>query len=157
MFLSAVSNKRIQLIIAIMTVVVATALEELVPPFFFVGMPFLLASVMIVAPKRSAIAVVFFAVAAGSCEDAVSSLPPLTSVGFFLAAAFAVRNVPTPKVLSYIAYPLYQLYLAVWIADLNGGVFVRTFSAFFAGALAVALTTPALSWLDRKAGVDEQG
>lgn len=149
-------NKRIQLVIALTTVVAATALEELTPPFFGVGMPFLLVCAMTVACRRIAVASVFFAVAAGACEDAVSSLPPLTSVGFFLAAALTVRKLPMPGAAAFFAYPLYQLWLAVWIPDLNGGVFVRTLSAVPVGALTAALTVPVLAWLDRKAGVDEQ-
>lgn len=150
-------NKRLQLTIALITIVVCTALEEITPAFLRVGFPFLLVAAMKTAESRCAVAAVFFAVGSGACEDAVSSLPPLTSVGFFLAVVFAVRKIPVPKAVMYAAYPLYQLWLAVWIPEIDGGVILRTLCAVPVGALTLAVFSPLLGWLDRKAGVDEQG
>ena len=149
-------NRRIEFVVALITIVAAAALEELFPPFFGVGFPFLMASVLAVSRRRRFVAAVFFAVAAGACEDAVSGLPPFMSVGFFLALSLIARNLPLPRGAAFLLYPLYQLYLAVWISDLNGGIFVRTLFSIPVGAAVIAVSYPVLLWLDRKAGVNEQ-
>ena len=89
-------NKRIQLVIAVLALVFAAAGEELLPPCLGVGFPLLLAAAVAMARRRPSVTAVFFAVAAGAFEDALSSLPPLTSVGFFLFAAIAARSGLTP-------------------------------------------------------------
>jgi hypothetical protein len=151
-----VPNRRIEFVVALITIVAAAALEELFPPFLGVGFPFLMASVLVVSRRRRFVAAVFFAVAAGACEDAVSALPPFMSVGFFLAVSLIARNIPLPRGTVFIVYPLYQLYLAVWISDLNGGIFLRMLSAIPVGAAVIAVSYPVLLWLDGKAGVNDQ-
>ena len=95
--------------------------------------------------------------AAGAFEDALSSLPPLTSVGFFLFAAIAARSSLTPAPALFAAYPLYQLWLSVWIAESGGGVFWRTLAALPVGAAALVAVAALLFWVDGKAGVNERG
>lgn len=150
-------NKRIQLAIAVLALVFAAAGEELLPPCLGVGLPLLLAAAVAMARRRPAVTAVFFAVAAGAFEDALSSLPPLTSVGFFLFAAIAARSSLTPAPALFAAYPLYQLWLSVWIAESGGGVFWRTLAALPVGAAALVAVAALLFWVDGKAGVNERG
>lgn len=149
-------NKRIQLAIAVLVLVFAAAGEELLPPAFGVGVPLLLAGTVATARRRPVTTAVFFAVAAGAFEDAISSLPPLTSVGFFLFAALAAGSRLTPATALLAAYPLYQLWLCVWIADTGGGVFLRTLAALPVGAATFVAVGALLFLVDRKAGVDER-
>ena len=57
----------------------------------------------------------------------------------------------------FAAYPLYQLWLSVWIAELGGGVFWRTLAALPVGAAALVAVAALLFWVDGKAGVNERG
>jgi hypothetical protein len=56
-----------------------------------------------------------------------------------------------------VVYPLYQIWLAVWLPGIGGGVFARVLLSCpvgFATAYAVDWT---LTWFSRKAAVDERG
>ena len=149
-------NKRIQLAIAVLVLVFAAAGEELLPPVFGVGVPLLLAGTVATARRRPVTTAVFFAVAAGAFEDAISSLPPLTSVGFFLFAALAAGSRLTPATALFAAYPLYQLWLCVWIADTGSAASVRRNTPPPVGAATFVAVGALLFLVDRKAGVDER-
>jgi len=129
--------------------------EELIPKFFGVGFPFLLASVQHAAATRPLPAFVVLAVAAGACEDALSSLPPMTSVSFFLATAALVRWCDLPRTAILLTFPIYQLWLALWIPSLGGGVFARLLLSVPLGLVTALVTTALLTAVERKAAIDE--
>ena len=76
--------------------------------------------------------------------------------GNFPAASLAAGSRLTPATALLAAYPLYQLWLCVWIADTGGGVFLRTLAALPVGAATFVAVGALLFLVDRKAGVDER-
>ena len=149
-------NSIVQIVFAVMALVLGAALEELLPKFFGVGVPILLTVVLFMSVRRTGSFALVFAVAAGALEDALSSLPPMTSVSYFLAVALLARFPGRSGALMAVAYPLYQIWLAVWFPGIGGGVFARVLLSCpvgFATAWAVDL---ALTWFSRKAAADER-
>lgn len=150
-------NSFLQLIYAVLVLVAAGAGEEFLPKFLGVGFPLLLAAVLLMASRRSAATAIAFAVAAGGMEDAISALPLMTSVSFFvgLVAVVRVRGMSIPAAL--FAYPGYQLWLAVWMSGLGGGVFVRLLLSLPIGVVTVLAVHGILLTVERKAVLDAQG
>ena len=146
----------VQFVFAVFALVLGAALEELFPEALGVGVPVLMAVTTFMALHRSEIVGLPFAVLAGAVEDTLSALPPMTSVSYFLAVAFLARFFGRSGTLMAVAYPLYQIWLAVWLPGIGGGVFARVLLSCpigFATACAVDL---ALTWFSRKAAVDER-
>jgi len=133
------------------------AAEEMLPKPFGVGFPVLLAAVQFFASRRPLPAALIFAAAAGAVEDALSSLPAMTSVGYFSATALLVRRTGFPRLAIAMTYPAYQLWLRLWVPGIGGGVFHRTLVAL---PLGVA-TAVAVAWLlfaaQKKGAIDVQG
>ena len=147
----------VQFVFALFALVLGAALEELFPEVLGVGVPVLMAAATFMARRRSEIAALPFAVLAGAVEDTLSTLPPMTSVSYFLAVALLARFFGRSGVLMAVVYPLYQIWLAVWLPGIGGGVFARVLLSCpvgFATAYAVDRT---LTWFSRKAAVDERG
>lgn len=145
----------IELAIGLGALVFGGAAEELLPKFCGAGFPVLMMSAVYFA-RRRAIAVAFmFAAAAGAAEDALSALPFATSISFFcLAAAFA--RVAADEWCAYaFAYPLYEIWLGMWMANPQGGVFARFLVAIPAGAVTAAAVFCLLRAVERKGAVDE--
>ena len=137
--------------------VLGAGAETLLPKFLGVGFPVLLTTVQFMAARRTAVAAVVFALAAGAMEDALSALPAATSASFFLLLASLVRWSGMPRAATLLTYPAYQMWIYVWTDRAGGGVFSRVLLALpvgFATALAVGAV---LVWAERKAAVDEQG
>ena len=142
---------------AAVALVLGAGAETLLPKFLGVGFPVLLTTVQFMAARRTAVAAVVFALAAGAMEDALSALPAATSASFFLLLASLVRWSGMPRAATLLTYPAYQVWIYVWTDRAGGGVFSRVLLALPVG-LATALAVGAvLVWAERKAAVDEQG
>ena len=155
--MSAVKSELIQLLTAALLLFVCAGLEELLPKFFGVGVPLLLASVIFVSFRREAAFSFFFAVAAGAMEDALSALLPLASVSYFLIVWVLVRRLRASWPLMAALCPGYQLWLFVWTSGIGAGVFVRLLTAIPVGLLTAWCVGGLLRWVERRAAVDEQG
>lgn len=142
----------VKLAFATAALVLGAALEDLLPPFGEVGFPVLLGLAVFFASALDSPGWIVTAVAAGALEDALSSLPPATSIVFFAAAATAARFFREPLVWTFAAYPAFQLWLAL-VAD-GTGFFSRFLLSFPAGALAVATVFAVVPRLWGKAGAD---
>ena len=131
--------------------------EELLPKMLGVGFPVLLVSVQVMAVRGPLVAAMLFAVCAGGLEDALSSLPPMTSVSFFLLAMAFVRRVDMPCAASLLTYPAYQVWLFAWTGGLGGGVFGRILVSVPVGAATAFAVGWAICLVERRAAIDEQG
>ncbi len=131
--------------------------EEFAPKFLGVGFPVLLVSALYLAPARQLVTSVLLALAAGAIADALSALPLMTSASFFVLAAIAIRSTLGRNILlSALAYPLYEIWLALWSVSAEGSVFMRVFLAVPIGFATAGVVHLALGWLERKAAVDAQ-
>ena len=148
-------NSLVHFLLGLITVIVFGAAEELAPKVLGVGFPFLLAAVQYAAVTRPVPAFVIFSLTAGAFEDALSSLPPMTSVSFFLATAALVRWTDLPRSAILLTFPLYQLWLALWLSGLGGGVFARILLSVPFGLAAALVVTAILTLAERKAAIDE--
>lgn len=157
MCLSDVKNSAIQFSLVFLVAVLGAVAEELLPKFLGVGFPLLLTAVQYFAVRRPAAVMVVFAIVAGAMEDAVSSLPVMTSVSYFLAVAILARWTDLPRFATVFTYPAYHLWLWVWVSFLEGSVFIRMVLALPVGVVTALATGFVLSWLEEKAAVDEQG
>ena len=143
--------------IALAVLVLGASAEELLPKFFGVGFPVLLASVPFLSAHRGRPAAFAFAAAAGAMEEVLSGLPPMAGVSFFLALAVLSRRSGFSGALATLAFPVYQIWLSIWFVGIGGGVFGRILLAFPIGFLTMLAVGVAINWLCRKAAVDEQG
>lgn len=150
-------NSVLQFCFSLAVLVLGAAAEELVPKVLGVGFPVLLTAVPFMAVRGSGPSALAFAVIAGAMEDALAALPPMTSSSYFLAVALLARYLGSTRVLLAFAYPVYQVWLAVWFADIGGGVFGRVLLACPVGWVAAFAVTAALFLFHRKAAVDERG
>lgn len=150
-------NDIAQLTLSILVLVVGAGLEELLPKFFGVGFPVLLCACVYFSSRRSTTRAALFAIAAGAVEDAISSLPAMTSVSYFLVAASLSRWSGFPRCTAAFAFLGYQAWLWAWIGTLHGGIFARMFLSLPVGALTAVVTAAVLAWAGRKAAIDEQG
>lgn len=140
--------------IAFFALVFGGAAECLLPRFFGVGLPFLLAASLAVAERRPLSRMVLFALAAGAAEDSLSGLPFATSAAFFVLAAAAVKRSGAHLAVASLAYPVYQLWLWLWTAPPGGVVFGRFLAAVPAGLVTALAVPPVLVFLERKAALD---
>jgi len=148
-------NEVVQLTIAAMALVAGGAAEELLPKAAGVGFPVLLMYSIFLATRRNTRSLFMFAVAAGAAEDALSGLPFATSIAFFAMAAAFVHTTGLVRSALALAYPVYQIWLRMWCADLHGGVFGRFLAAFPAGVATAAAVWWIADWIERKGAVDE--
>ena len=146
----------VQIVLAILVLVSGAALEEMLPRVFGVGVPVLLSSVLFLSVRQAGSSALTFAVVAGAVEDALSALPPMTSVSYFLAAALLLRRFGSAWFAPAAAYAGYQVWLSVWVAHIGGDVFKRVLLACPVALLAALAVNAALSWLSRKAAADER-
>ena len=143
----------LSLVFAVVVLCIGAGVEEMLPKFLGVGVPALLAASLVMSVRRP-VEAVLFAIAAGAAEDAISSLPAMTSVSFFLMAAAVVRKA---GLASLLMYPAYQAWLFVWTSSPGGGFFGRVLLALPVGIVTALAVGAALGWAERKAAVDEQG
>ena len=148
-------NDFLEIVFLVLALVCGASCEELLPKVCGLGFPVLLTSVHFLLTRGNPVLGFLFAAAAGATEDALCSLTPMTSVSYFLLTAALVRQVGLPRVLTVLAYPCYQLWLAVWTGGLN--VFSRLLLAFPVGLVTALVVGWTLSGLLRKAAIDERG
>ena len=151
------ANELAQLILSVLVLVFGAGVEELAPKFLGVGFPVLLCAVMFFASRRPMAASALFAIAAGAVEDAISGLPAMTSVSFFLIIASLARWSGFPRSMAVFAFCGYQAWLWAWVGGLHGGVFARMLMSLPIGVVTAVATGAVLLWAERKAAVDEQG
>lgn len=136
-----------------LAIVLGSAVEDMLPPVGSVGVPLLLALAVFFATVTRTPVWVLAAVAAGAFEEALSSQVPVASIVFFVAIAGAVRFLRMPFAWAAVAYPAYQIWLALVSPD-GAGAFGRVLMAIPVGAVVLAVAFAVLSWLWRKAGAD---
>ena len=140
----------------VLVLVLGASAEELLPKCAGVGFPVLLAAVFPMALRCTRAEGLAFAVAAGAMEEALSSLPPMSGVSFFLAVALLSRHCGFPGLLAGVVYPAYQIWLSVWFVSIGGRVFWRLLLAIPIGLATALAVNAAVNWLCRKAAFDEQ-
>lgn len=150
-------NSSIQFLLVMTVALLAAAAEEALPKFLGVGFPVLLTAVQMFAVSRPAAVMMFAAIVSGALEDAISSLPMMTSISYFLAVAILTRWTDIPRSATILTYPLYHLWLWVWVADLEGGLFSRVAAALPIGVVTAMAVAAVVPWIERKVAVDEQG
>ena len=151
------ANEIAQLTLSLLVLVLGAGFEESAPKFFGVGFPVLLCAVMFFASRRSVSRAVVFAIAAGAVEDAISGLPAMTSVSFFLIVALLARWSGFPRFMAVFAFCGYQMWLWAWVGGLHGGVFARMLVSLPIGAATAVAMYAVLMWVTGKAAIDEQG
>ncbi len=144
----------VQFVFALLVLVFGGAAEELMPKFLGVGFPFLLMATIFLAPRRTILASVLFAVAAGSFEDALSSLPFATSVAFFTCAVLLVRSARISYAAMMLVHPVYQMWVWLWRPEFESGIFGRLLVSIVTGPFAALLVIVCLVWLERRAAID---
>lgn len=146
----------VQFVLAVLVLVSGAALEEMLPRVFGTGVPVLLAAVLFLSARQAGPSALAFAVVAGAVEDALSALPPMTSVSYFLAAALLLRRFGSAWFVPAVTYAGYQVWLSVWVSSIGGDVFKRVLLACPVGLVTALVVDVALAWLCRKAAVDER-
>lgn len=147
----------VQIVIALFTLALGGALEELAPKLLGVGVPVLLSAALAFAASRKPLPGLLFAVAAGAAEDALSGLPFALSLSFFTVLAGLLRGFKLPLLALSPAFFLYQIWLWIWLgASLNGNIFTRLAMALPLGCATLVVVTALLRWIDRKAAVHEK-
>ena len=143
----------------VMVLLLAAAAEETLPHILGVGFPVLMATVLVQAKgkDRPLLSTLLFVLAAGALEDALSSLPAMTSASAFLLLALFVRCTGMPWAAAVFAYPCYELWLEVWTGGLGGGIFNRLLLALPIGFVTSFAADAVIGWAGRKAAVDEHG
>lgn len=146
-------NDALQLVLFVLVLVLGAGCEELLPRFWGVGFPVLLSAVAFFSVRGRLTAALLFAIAAGAVEDSISALPPMTSVTYFLLVAAVMRQSEILRPVGCLAWPGYQLWLAVWSGGLN--VYTRILVAIPIGLLTAFAVAGILSGTMRKAALDE--
>ena len=146
----------VQFVLAVLVLVSGAALEEMLPRVFGTGVPVLLAAVLFLSARQAGPSALAFAVVAGAVEDALSALPPMTSVSYFLAAALLLHRFGSAWFVPAVAYAGYQVWLSVWVVRIGGDIFNRVLLACPVGMVTAFAVHVALAWLFRKAAVDER-
>ena len=146
----------VQFVLAVLVLVSGAALEEMLPRVFGTGVPVLLAAVLFLSARQAGPSALAFAVVAGAVEDALSALPPMTSVSYFLAAALLLRRFGSAWFVPAVAYAGYQVWLSVWVVRIGGDIFNRVLLACPVGLVTAFAVHVALAWLYRKAAADER-
>lgn len=135
--------------------VVTAAAEELLPAFFGVGLPLLLAAVMVMATRAKVLPGVLTAVGAGAFEDALSALPPMTSICIFVIASLLSRKAYFPRPFLLLLFPLFEFWTGICVIGPRDDVFVRMLVSLPLGAVALGIMWPALNWSYRRTGLDD--
>ena len=131
------TNEVVVLVSSVLVLVFGAGAEVLLPKVLGVGFPVLMTAVQFFAVRRPAVSAAMFAIAAGAMEDALSALPPVTSVSYFLGLAALVRWSGMPRAATLLTYPAYQMWIYVWTDRAGGGVFSRVLLALPVYALTV--------------------
>ena len=144
----------VQFVFIVLAIVVSASAEELLPAFFGMGLPLLLALVVVLSSRLDVLPAVMTAVGAGTFENALVSSSPMVSVCFFVIAALLSRKEYFPRPFLLLLFPAFVLWKGVCAAG-GEGVFVRAALSLPLGAAAWGVQHIALNWLRGKAGLDE--
>lgn len=150
-------NGNLHFLFAVLALVLGAAAEELLPKPAGVGFPVLLAAVQFMAVRRAPFEMALFAIAAGAAEDAVSSLPVMTSVSFCLSVAVATRWLGFPRGMIALSYPLYQFWLRLWGVGLADNIFDRLLVSVPVGVVTALAVAAVLSCTERRISLDAEG
>ena len=142
----------VQFAFIVVAIVLGGALEDMLPPIGSLRLPMLLSLAVFFAVETRTPIWIMAAVAAGAFEEAICSLPPGSAIVFFAAIAVAIRFFREPIVWIAVAYPSYQ----IWLALVAGGMGAsgRMLLSVPVGAAFLAVALAVLPWLWRKAGAD---
>ena len=145
-------NNLVQFAFIVVAIVLGGALEDMLPPIGLLRLPMLLSLAVFFAVETRTPIWIMAAVAAGAFEEAICSLPPGSAIVFFAAIAVAIRFFREPIVWIAVAYPSYQ----IWLALVAGGMGApgRILLSVPVGAAFLAVALAVLPWLWRKAGAD---
>ena len=149
-------SRAVQFVLCVLILVSGAALEEMLPRVFGVGVPVLLTAVLFLSARRTCPFALAFAVVAGAVEDSLSSLPPMTSVSWFVAVAFLLHRFGSAGFVPAVAYAGFQVWLSIWVASIGGDVFKRVLLACPVGLVTASAFDAALTWIFRKAAADER-
>ena len=145
----------VQIVLAFLTLVLGCAAEELLPKFVGVGFPILMSATVFLASRHRISLSIYFAIAAGAAEDALSGLPPATSASFFLAVVALAKWSEFPNgALVVMSYPVYQGWLRLWTGAAYGSMFYRVLVAVPLGLVTAFATWVVLAWAERRAAID---
>ena len=142
----------VQFAFIVAAIVLGGALEDMLPSVGSLGLPMLLSLAVFFAFETRTPIWIMTAVAAGAFEEAVCSLPPGSAIVFFAAIAVAIRFLREPVVWIAVAYPSYQIWLAL-VAD-GMGAPGRILLSVPVGAAFLVIALAVLPLLWRKAGAD---
>lgn len=152
---SVVKGEVARFVFVLFAIVTSAAAEELLPSFLGSGVPLLLALVLVLSPRLDVLSGVISAAGAGAFEDALASLPPMTSVSFFVVAALLSRVGYFPRAFLVLVFPAFGLWAWMCAVGPIGDVFVGVLASLPLGAAAVAVLHLVLAWAGGKAGLDE--
>lgn len=147
-------NDFVLIFLLFFTLAVGGALEELAPKMLGVGFPVLLTAAVFHAPRRPLATMAIFVIAAGAMEDALSGLPPFSSIAFFALAASAARWLGHSVITALLAYPAYQVWLWACCSGLDAGLFNRLLVSIPVGIAAVGVLWPLFGWLEGRGALD---
>lgn len=141
---------------ALLVLFAGACLEEYLPKPAGVALPFLMMSALELSASRPLVVAVLLALGAGAVEDAILSLPMMSGASFFLIVVLAMRRIELRSVVvSALACPLYQMWLALWSIGAGGGVFWRILLSVPIGLVTAAAVRMVVGWLQGKAAVNE--
>ena len=141
-----------------MVLVLGAGAEELLPKLLGVGFPILLTAAQVAAAGRGSLpARMAFVAAAGAMEDAICSLPPMTSISYFLIVGAFVRWTGLTRGSTLLTYPCYQVWLWVWASGLGGEVCARLLVALPIGLFTAYAVNMLIVRIKGKAAADEEG
>ena len=109
----------------------------------------------IIASRVNVLPGVMSAVAAGAFEDALSSLPPMSSICFFTIAALVSRKAYFPRPFLLAVFPAYAVWTSMCKAGPIGDALVSLMLSLPLGAVAFVIVLLVLTWAGGKAGFDE--
>jgi len=150
----AVRNDFLQFAFYLVALVIGGSLEEFAPKLLSVGFPMLLALSVGVAERQSLVTAILFSLAAGAFEDALSSLPAMTSPCFFAVVALIVWRTRFARLALVVAYPVFQVWLKLIVPGLAGSLGTRLLLSVPIALFMAFVLLPALAWVERKAAVD---
>jgi len=145
-----------QFVFGFVALVIGAAAEEILPKFLGVGFPIVLTAVQALAAVVTLPMAIVLAVVAGALEDALSSLPVMASVSYFILVSLSVRGVGLPRLSALLTYPCYQLWLAVWTNGPGGGIFSRLLLSLPIGGLTACVVGTLVVWMAGKGAVGER-
>ena len=148
-------NELAYCLLSLLTLVFAAAGETLLPKYLGVGFPLLLSAAAVTAGRDPAPRAVVFSAAAGAFEDAISSLPAVTSVVYFIIMAMMMRRFSLSRWSVIPFYVFYQAWLAAWVHCLDGGLCNRMVLSVPVAALTLLAVWPVMAWSHGKAVPDE--